>query len=141
MLFRSLKPMFPLHFAELALDQEKAPLDPQYETYLERERQGGVMLHVVREDGAIIGYFVGFVAPGLHYQTCLTLTLDIFWIHPAHRGRAAGYKLFKSVEEDAKARGVQRMFVGSKVHLDASWMFEKLGYKKVETYYSHWLGD
>ncbi|WP_242176575.1 GNAT family N-acetyltransferase [Pseudomonas sp. MONT-RG-20F-20-E-7-02] len=136
-----LKPMFPLHFAELALNQDKVPLDPQYEIYLERERRGEVMFHVVREEGQIIGYFVGFVAPGLHYQTCLTLILDIFWIHPGHRGNAAGYKLFKSVEADAKARGVQRMFVGSKVHLDASWLFERLGYEKVETYYSTWLGD
>jgi hypothetical protein len=28
------------------------------------------------------------------------------------------------------------MFVGSKLHKDASWLFEKLGYTEVERYYS-----
>lgn len=136
-----LMPLLPLHFAELALNQDKVPLDPQYDVYLEREQRGELLFHVVRDNGTLIGYFIGFVAPGLHYKTCMTLIMDIFYVHPDHRGSSTGYKLFKSVEADAKARGVQRMFVGSKVHLDASWLFERLGYDKVETFYSHWLGE
>lgn len=139
--FESLKPMFELHFQELALNKDKVPLDPQYDFYLEAEARGEVMFVVGRERGKIIGYFIGFVRPGLHYQTCMTLHLDIFWIHPEHRGKAAGFQLFKVVEQEAKNRGVQRMFVGSKVHKDASFLFEKLGYEKVEVYYSAWLGE
>ena len=133
--------LFPVHFQELALNKEKAPLDPQIDIYMERERRGELMFVAVRKTGELIGYFIGFVAPGLHYKTCLTLTMDIFYIAPEHRGSSAGYKLFKFVEQEAKNRGVKRMFVGSKVHSDASWLFEKLGYEKVETYYSAWLGD
>lgn len=136
-----LKPLFPAHWKELALDQEKVPLDPQYEIYLERDRRGEVLFVCARHDGKIIGYFVGFVAPGLHYKTCLTLTLDIFWIHPNYRGHGAGVMLFKTVEAEARRRGVQRMFVGSKLHRDTSWLFERLGYTEVERYYSVWLGD
>lgn len=136
-----LLPLLPLHYEELALNQDKVPLDPQYDVYIERERRGELMFIVVRDAGQLIGYFIGFVAPGLHYKTCLTLTLDIFYVHPDHRGNSTGHKLFKAVEAEAKQRGVQRMFVGSKTHLDASWLFERLGYTKVETYYSAWLGD
>lgn len=136
-----LLPLLPLHYLELALNQDKVPLDPQYGVYIERERRGELMFSVVRDGGNLIGYFIGFVAPGLHYQTCLTLTMDIFYLHPDHRGSNVGYKLFKYVENEARRRGVQRMFVGSKVHLDASWLFERLGYEKVETYYSAWLED
>lgn len=136
----NLKPMFPAHWAELALNQDKVPLDPQYEVYLERENRGEVLFVAARSEGSIVGYFVGFVAPGLHYKTCLTLTMDIFWIRPESRGRA-GMKLFRFVEQEAKNRGVKRMFVGSKLHKDASWLFEKLGYQEVEKYYSIWLGD
>lgn len=135
------KPMFPAHWAELALDQDKVPLDPQYEVYLERDARGEVMAVTVREDGALVGYFVGFVAPGLHYKSCLTLTMDIFWVHPDHRGAGAGVELFRTVEGEAKRRGVQRMFVGSKLHKDASWLFKRLGYEEVERYYATWLGD
>jgi GNAT superfamily N-acetyltransferase len=133
--------MFPEHWKELALNQDKVPLDPQYEVYLEREAQGQVMFVCGRDRGEIVGYFVGFVSPGLHYRTCLTLQMDIFWIHPKARGSMAGVKLFKFVEQEARNRGVQRMFVGSKMHKDASWLFERLKYTEVEKFYSKWLGD
>lgn len=136
-----LLPLLPLHYEELALNQDKVPLDPQYDIYIERERRGELMFMVVRDAGQLVGYFIGFVAPGLHYQTCLTLIMDIFFIHPEHRGNSTGFKLFKAVEAEAKARGVQRMFVGSKCHLDASFLFEKLGYERCEITYTHWLGD
>ena len=135
------KPILPILWEELALHKEKVPLDPQYNVYLERDAQGGVISVTAREDGKLIGYFVGFIAPGLHYQTCLTCTMDIFYVHPDHRGGGTGYHLFKSAEKELKRRGVQRLFVGSKLHKDASWLFEKLGYEEVERYYSAWLGD
>jgi GNAT superfamily N-acetyltransferase len=135
-----LKPLLPGHYLELALNQDKVPLDPQYEIYIERERRGEVLFIVGREMGGLVAYFIGFVAPGLHYKTCLTLTEDIFYVHPEYRGRGAGVQLFKAVEAEARRRGVDRMFVGSKLHRDASWLFEKLGYTEVERYYSCWLG-
>ena len=135
-----MKPLFPEHWAELALNQDKVPLDPQYDIYLERDRRGEVLFIAGRSHGGLVGYFVGFVAPWLHYKTCLTLTMDIFWVHPEYRGRS-GIALFRAVQAEAKRRGVQRMFVGSKCHKDASWLFEKLGYQEVERYYSLWLGD
>jgi len=134
------KPLLPLHYAELALNQDKVPLSPQYHVYAERDALGQVMVIAMRDAGKLIGYFIGFVAPGLHYSTCLTLHLDIFWLHPDHRGKSGGMMLFAAVEAEAKRRGVQRMFVGSKCHMDASWMFERLGYTRVETTYSCWLG-
>ena len=137
----NLKAHFPTHWEELALNKDKVPLDPQYEVYLERENAGQVLFVCGREAGQIIAYFVGFVMPGLHYKTCLTLQMDIFWVHPQARGKGAGIKLFEFVERCAKDRGVQRMFVGSKLHKDASWLFQKLGYTEVERYYTHWLGD
>ena len=135
-----LKPLFPAHYAELALNKDKVPLDPQYEIYLERDRRGEVLFVAGREAGELIAYFVGFVAPGLHYKTCLTLTMDIFFVREDHRGNGAGIRLFKMVEAEAKRRGVQRMFAGSKLHQDASWLFERLGYEECEKYYSVWLG-
>jgi GNAT superfamily N-acetyltransferase len=140
-LIEEMKPMLTEHYAELALDQDRVPLSPQYNVYDDRDAQGMVMAIALRDAGELVGYFIGFVAPGLHYSTCLTLQLDIFWIHPDHRGQRGGFLLFRAVEKEAKRRGVQRMFVGSKTHLDASFLFEKLGYTKVETVYSVMLED
>jgi GNAT superfamily N-acetyltransferase len=137
----TLKPILPLHYAELALDQDKVPLDPMYEVYEVREERGELLFVTIRKDGDLIGYFIGIIAPGLHYRTCLTLTMDIFYVHPEHRGGRGGFILFEEVEREAKRRGVQRWFVGSKDHFPASWLFERLGFSRVETYYSKWVGD
>lgn len=135
-----LKSLLPGHYEELALDKEHVPLDPQYEVYIERERRGELLFMVLREKGEMVGYFIGFVAPGLHYRTCLTCTMDIFYVHPEKRGIGAGKLLFVEVEKELRRRGVQRWFMGSKMHKDASYLFEKIGATQVETYYSKWLG-
>lgn len=136
-----LKPLLPIHYAELALHQDKVPLSPQFDRYIAAERRGELTFITLRKSGEMVGYFIGFVAPALHYSTCLTCQMDIFYVLPEHRGDGAGFQLFKFVEQQLKKRGVQRMFVGSKMHKDASWLFEKLGYQPVETYYSAWLGE
>jgi len=135
-----LKPFFPMHWEELALNQKQVPLDPNYSIYLAKDAAGEMMLVTLRKDGDLIGYFVGFVGPALHYQSCLTLTMDIFYVLPEHRGDGGGFVLFRAAEAEARRRGVQRMFAGSKCHKDASWLFEKLGYEEVERFYCLWMG-
>lgn len=135
------KPLLPMHYQELALNKDKVPLSPQYEEYLRRDAAGMILTVVLRDNGKLVGYMIAFKAPGLHYSTCLTLQMDIFFVHPDYRNGSAGIKLFKAVEKEAKRQGVDRMFVGSKVHRDASLLFERLKYTKVETIYSVWLGD
>ena len=136
-----LKAILPLHYEELALDKDKVPLSPQYDIYEAREAAGELIFVTAREAGELIGYFIGFVSPGLHYSTCLTCVMDIFYIHPAHRGSNFGFKLFDFVEKELKRRGVDRWFVGSKCHLDASWLFERLGFDRVEVTYSKYMGN
>lgn len=135
------QPMLPLHWEELALNKDKVPLDPMYEVYDAKDDQGQVLVVTLRQDGVMKGYFIGFVGPSLHYRTCLTLTMDIFWLHPDVRGGLAGVKLFRLVESEAKRRGVQRIFYGSKVHKDASRLFEFLKCEEVERFYTKWIGD
>jgi GNAT superfamily N-acetyltransferase len=132
---------YDLHWEELALNKDKVPLDPQYDLYEARDDAGQLLLVTLRETGRLVGYFIGFIAPGFHYKTCLTLTMDIFWTHPDVRGGFSGVKLFRLVEKEAKRRGVHRMFYGSKMHKDASRLFEYLKMEPVEIYYTKWIGD
>lgn len=134
------QPLLPLHWAELALNKDKVGLDPQWDIYDLRDQAGQILVVTLRKDGALVGYFIGFVAPGLHYKTCLTLTMDIYWTHPDIRGGTAGLRLFKAVEREAKRRGVHRIFYGSKNHKDSSRLFTALGFEPVETYHSKWIG-
>jgi len=136
-----LKVLLPLHYEELALNKDHVPLSPQYSIYIERERNGGLLFVTLRDAGELVGYFIGFIAPGLHYSTCLTCTMDIFYVRADKRVGSAGVRMFRYVEAELKRRGVQRWFMGSKIHADASALFKRIGAAPVETYYSKWLGD
>lgn len=145
-----LKPLFQPHYEELALNRDKVPLDPQYGLYLAREERGEVLCVVARELGRIAAYFVGFVAPGMHYRTCLTLTMDIFWVHPDYRDgdsldqverHMLCLQLFEEVRREGKRRGVQRCFYGEKLSQEARALYEALGMIEVERYWSEWWGE
>lgn len=133
--------LLPQHWEELALNRDKVPLDPQWEVYFSFEDAGQLLFVTAREAGEIIGYFIGFVKPGLHYKTCLTCQMDIFYIRKDKRNGRLGIKLFQFVEKELRRRGVDRWFVGSKLHADASSLFKYLKFDPVETYYTKWLGD
>lgn len=135
-----LQELLPMHYRELALNQDKVPLSPQYHVYIERERRGELLFMTMRRAGRLVGYFIGFIAPGLHYSTCLTCTMDIFYVHPDVRAQGLpGARLFRAVERELRRRRVQRWFVGSKCKADASALFEFLGFERVEITYSKWL--
>ena len=136
-----LKPLLPRHWEDLALDKEKVPLDPQYDIYFERELRGQLLFVTLRENAKLIGYFIGFIAPGLHYKGCLTCTMDIYYILPEKRGGSGALRLFRRVFQELRRRGVQRAHFGSKLHKDTGRLFEAFGMRPVETYYAIWLGD
>lgn len=134
------KQLLPIHWKELALNQDQVALDPDYEAYLKLDAQGQILLVAVRKSGQLIGYFIGFVKRHIHYRSWLTCGMDIFYVLPEHRGSNIGVRLFKTVEAECKRRGIQSLIVGSKLHKDASWLFEHLGYTEVERYYQLWVG-
>lgn len=136
-----LKVLLPDHYRELALNQDEVPLDPQYEIYIENEHKGGLLFVALRDAGEMVGYYIGFIAPGLHYKTCLTCITDIFYVRPDKRNGTVGIKMFRFVEKELKRRGVNRWFTGSKVAHDASALFDYLEFERVEIFYSKWLGS
>lgn len=127
-----LQKLLPLHYQELALNKDKVPLSPRYDVYTQSESNGALLFVTAREQGELIGYFIGFINPGLHYSTCLTCIMDIFYVAAPHRGNNTGFNLFQFVQKELKRRGVQRWFMGAKVHFDCSFLFEKLGAELTE---------
>ena len=92
--------------------------------------------------GEIAGYFIGFLAPGLHYKRCLTCTMDIFYVRPEFRhNHTASLRLFRATERELISLGCSRWFVGTKLHKDVGRLFEALRFQPVEMYYSKWLGE
>lgn len=137
-----LLPLFPRHWEELALDKEEVPLDPDWARYAQMEATGAISMVTARENGRLVGYCIMLLGPGLHYRTCYDAKMDIFWIAPEQRGHAMpGLRLFRAVEKELRRRGVQRVYLGSKLHKDVGRLFVALGYHPVETWYSKMLSE
>lgn len=134
-------PLLDLHYDQLSLHKGRHELKPRYDIYLAREDAGELMLVTLRRYGCIVGYWITFIAPGLHYQTCLTGQMDIWFIHPAHRVGKAPLILIKAVEKELARRGVHLWFAGEKLHDPCGRLFEMVGMKKVESYYAKWIGE
>ncbi|AST86225.1 hypothetical protein CIG66_07010 [Ralstonia pseudosolanacearum] len=140
--YGELKPLLEEHYAEISTHKDHGvPLEPMEEVYRVRQADGSLMMVIGREDGRIVSYFVCFVAPGLHYRSCLTCTPDIFFVAPEKRTGTMGMRMFRFVEKELKRRGVKRWAVGSKVQHDASALFRYLKFDPVETMYEKWLGE
>lgn len=138
-----MKALFPLHYEELALNQDKVPLDPQWHAYTAKEDAGQTVYVTLRENGQLLGYIVTFVAPGLHYQSCLTAHMDILFVRPDRRTAAARgvLMMMDTLEAELRRRGVQRWFMGTKLHKDIGAIFRRKGFEPVETTYTKWLGS
>lgn len=133
-------PLLHEHYGEISTHKDHGvPLDPQVEAYRAREADGSLLMVIGRSDGAIVAYFVAFIAPALHYRSCLTCSPDIFFVEQSRRGAMIGAQMFRFVEHELRRRGVKRWSVGSKVAHDASALFRHLDFEPVETTFEKWL--
>lgn len=139
-----LKALLPGHYREVSLHRDHGfELDPDFPVYLERDARGELIYITLRSAGELVGYFLGFVAPALHYRTCLMLTMDLLYVTPDMRSHGGGRMLLTELERVARARGCRLMWLGNeeraKVHLSA--LYEKLGYAHEETFWAKWIGE
>jgi N-acetylglutamate synthase-like GNAT family acetyltransferase len=119
----------------------RVPLEVDWDKYDALEKAGALLFVTLRKDGRIAGYYMGFVGGHLHYKSCVSLTMDIYWTHPSVRGHTAALRLMREVHRQAHSRGVSRVFAISKNHRDSSRLFAALGYRPIETVHSKWIAD
>ena len=138
-LVEELKVLLPLHYAEVAEDQDRIPLDPDWGEYMNMHCSGILHIFTAREGKELVGYHVNIVKKGLHYKSNLFAMTDIFYLKPELRGVGAGLKMFVFVHEELKKMGVEKIFTGYKVKHDLSKLFDGLGYRLSDKFYTKLL--
>lgn len=134
--------LFPRHYEEVSEHHLAGiPLDPQYDIYLARSEAGNVLYVALREAGTLIGYLVSFVAPGLHYRSCLTVQGDIFFVYPDRRGLEGGKTLFSAWLKECRRRGIRLAQIGIKTrHAKfARPLIEAMGFVETEIMFWQFL--
>jgi GNAT superfamily N-acetyltransferase len=105
-----------MHWDEIALNQEKIKLNPDWEAYHNLEVQDKLKIFTAREDGLLVGYFVVIVATNIHYKDHLFASNDIIYLHPDYRKGMTGVKLIKFAEKCLSEDGVSVMTINTKIH-------------------------
>jgi len=131
-----LTPLFASHWAEIAHDQDKIPLDVDYDRYRMIEPH----IVTVRSDGKLVGYHISIITGHLHYKSTLFAFTDIFYLRPDYRKGMTGVKLFKEVENSLKGIGVVKMFTGTKTKIDIGPILKRQGFSVQEVVYSKVIG-
>ena len=134
-------PLWIPHWEEVALNRDKIPLDPDFDAYDAMARAGMLHIVVARKMGAAVGYHFTIVKPHLHYRKSLSGLTDIYFIAPQYRAGRTPLRLFEFVEKTLKARGVEKLFTGTKLSLDAGPLFEHMGWTPTERLYTKYIGS
>lgn len=136
-----MKPLLEKHWEEIALHKDKIELNPDYESYYDIEETGSLHIVTARKLGKLIGYFISFINPHLHYKDHYFAINDILFVSPAYRNSSVGKEMFKFAEEELAKEGVSVLMMSMKTHAPFDHLCESLGYSNVERTYSKYIGE
>jgi GNAT superfamily N-acetyltransferase len=124
------------HWREIALDQDVIELDPDWEKYAALAKDGALHVVTARDGGELVGYHLSVIRPHLHYKASLTCFSDVMYLKPEYRQGLTGYKLIRFFRDSVKARGVQKIYMGTKLALDLDPILRRLGFTPIERVYT-----
>ena len=131
-----------LHYNEIALNQDKIKLNPDWDVYKELEQQGKLKIFTARDNDTLVGYFVVVVGVNMHYKDHTFACNDIIYLHKDYRKGFAGIKLIKFAKKCLTEDGVSVLAINTKVHQPFDRVLERLGFNLIERVYSSYLqGD
>ena len=118
-----IKPMFFAHWKEIACNQDTVILEPDFDKYKNIEENGMLRIFSARDGGELVGYFISFVSPHLHYKSTIYAMNDIMYVIPSYRGSTVGYRLIKGAMTDLKVNCNADILV---IHMKVKHEFRKL---------------
>ena len=132
--------IFQRHWEEIALDRDSIKFSLDITRYQAMADSGILHVLAARCDFQLVGYYVAFVLPHIHYQEAgLMAFTDIYYLLPEFRHGSNGVEFFVEAEESLKAKGVVKAYLSTKVHKDMGSLFEKLGWRLSDRCYTKLL--
>lgn len=138
---QDIKPLLEKHWSEIALNQDKIKLNPDWGAYNQLEQAGKLKIFTARDDGKLVGYFVVIVDRHIHYKDHLFANNDILFVDKEYRKGFTGIKLVKFAEKCLKEDGVSVLTINTKVHQPFDKMLTFLKFNKIERIYSKYIGQ
>lgn len=97
------------HWSEVAHDRNVIALDPDWEGYLEDERQHRFVAWSARRGGQLVGYNGFFAMRHRHYRQHCFAVNDVIFLKAEERG-VDGVRLIVEVEKALRAMAISKVF-------------------------------
>ena len=136
-----IKPLIKSHWDEIALNQDRIKLNPDWEAYQNFEDQDRLRIFTARDEGELVGYFVVIIGVNIHYKDHLFASNDIIYLSPNYRKGFTGIRLIKFAEKCLRQDGISVLTINTKVHQPFDKLMDFLKFNKVERVYSKYVGD
>lgn len=132
-------PLHEAHFHETEVGYLDRDFDPNYESYINMEKDGRWVSFTVRMGLQMVGYLHYYVFRDLHTQGMVVAREDAFYLHPLVRGKKLAPKLLAYAEDALKALGCSHIGMTSKAPVggpDIGPFLQRRGYRPVAVYYA-----
>lgn len=129
-----------MHYKEVAMYQDKIPLNPDYGKYYALEEVGILHIITVRDKEKLIGYFLSVITPNLHYSKNLFAVNDILYLDEDYRHLGVGQKMFNFAEAELSKKGVSVISIHMKTSLPFDSLCKGMGYDYAERNYTKYIG-
>ncbi len=136
-----IKPLLEDHWEEVAINQDKIKLNPDFEAYKALGSSGKAKFYSARVDGELVGYFVVIVNKHIHYSDHIFAYNDVIYIKDELRDSGVGKRLIQFAEDMLKQDGVSVLVINTKVHQPFDGLMRHIGYTLAERVYSKYIGD
>ena len=130
-------PLMKRHWQELARDQDRVPLDPDWDTHFGSELQGKLHVLTAREGPQLRGYIFNFIGGALNYNSTCHGHTEKYWLEPAFRKGWLPVKMFKENLRGLKERGVVVATVSFSLGFKNARLgrfFARLGYEPTDIF-------
>ena len=143
---KDFSPLVTKHWVEVARNQDKIELAPDWEKYKALYDEGHVLAYGAyklegQEPPIPVGYTLDIISPSLHYMNNVFAQNDVIFVSTEMRNTSLGYKLIAKSEDRLRKLGVDYRTLHMKYTHDFSKLTKALGYEDVEKIVGKYLGD
>lgn len=109
------------------------PFTPDFERYIDVERQGRLAFFTIRCADQVVGYASFFLDRHIYQRDILAATQSLNYVDKGHRG--VGYSFMKFCDDKLREHGVNSIWRHTNRKMDISKIFERMGYTLVQKDY------
>ena len=132
-------PLHQLHYNETETEYLDDPFDPNYQAYMDMEKDGRFVCFTLRLGWKMVAYLQYYVFRDMHSQRVLHAREDAFFVHPLVRGQKIAPQLLAYAEDALQTLGCRYVGMTSKALIgapDIGPFLERRGYRPIAVYHA-----